>query len=99
MHDNIKIGLFAGYRQIKIGGLESYWINLQTNKTLGSGALAFKPLPDFFTDLNALHLAETYLSNNQRQKYHQKLIDKVGIENILFLTAQEKAETLIEIIS
>lgn len=98
MHDNVKIALFAGYRQVKVGGVESYWINMQTNKRLKCGMFAFNSLPDFFKDLNALNLAETYFSDKQREKYFQKLVDKVGIEDILFSTAQEKAETMLQVI-
>lgn len=98
MNDNVKIALFAGYRQVKVGGVESYWMNAQTNKRLKCGMFAFNALPDFFKDLNALNLAETYLSDKQREKYYQKLVDKVGIEDIVFLTAQEKAEVLVSII-
>lgn len=65
---------------------------------LQGGVFTFKGLPDFESDLNALHDAESYLSNSQKEKYLNLLTETFGASQLPFLTAKQKSEALLRVI-
>ncbi len=89
----LAIAKFAGYKKYSYGKEEPYWFRQIDKVEIHWGAL-----PNFFKDLNAIHLAETYLSDKQKAKYNQILLAMLGAENLVFATAKQKVEALIKVI-
>jgi len=60
-----------------------------------SGRLVFKhDIPDYLTDLNAMHAAEKVLNNVQRERYRTELVYSHAGRDV-FATAAQRAEAFL----
>ena len=64
----------------------------------GQGGNAYKYIPDYCTDLNAIHDAEKTLTDDQFKWYThwvEKLMPETGIRFLLCATASQRAEAFV----
>lgn len=100
----IAIAEACGWTYLKTE-LGTYWWNDELNKTLPPDDDGFRPCPDYLNDLNAMHEAETVMTDQQRTSYLDKLYEVCNPHsmlnddwNLTCATACQRAEAFIRTI-
>jgi hypothetical protein len=76
---------------------EPYWEDPQGNMIAVS--FAMQRIPDYCTDLNAMHEAEKVLESSQEQSYFELLHDIAGNLKFYRSTASQRAEAFLRTLS
>lgn len=64
----------------------------------GQGGNAYKYMPDYCTDLNAMHEAEDFFRGNEFLRYAEMLDSIIGSLNGIRATARERAEAFLRVL-
>lgn len=64
----------------------------------GQSGIAYKYVPDYARDLNAMHEAEDFLRGNEFQRYAEMLDSIIGSLNGIRAIARERAEAFLRVI-